>query len=330
MRHFIYSIALFFGLTAPIAAQCVGENQIDAMSEDQRTAFYDVVNAQPFPRGNYWRAQRNDQEIFIHGTFHLNDPRHAQTMKQIAPQLDAADLIMLEASRKDIARLQAKMAKNPGIMFNNDGPTLPEQLPEDLWQRFSKEMSVRGIPSFLAAKFRPGYATLMLGIPPCAMDLSTGKTPEGLDTMIQDYAKSNAIPTKGLEPYDTALKIFALLEEGDPMEALRLGIAMTNDAENSFVTLRDEYFRGEHGAIWEYSRRTALATPGLDPDLLEKDFAKLEKVSLVDRNTAWIPVLLKEVKDKSLFVAVGAAHLTGETGILNLLANEGFTLTPLD
>lgn len=330
MRHFIYSIALLIGFSTPAAAQCVGENQIDAMPADERAAFYDVVNAQPFPRGNYWRAERNSQEIYILGTFHLDDPRHAQTMAQIAPTLDAVDLIMLEASQKDVAQLQAYMAKNPGIMFNNDGPTLPDQLPEDLWQRFSKEMGVRGIPSFLAAKFRPGYATMMLGIPPCAMDFSTGKQPEGLDKMIQDYAKTHALPTKGLEPYDTALKIFALLEEGDPMEALRLGIAMTNDAENSFVTLRDEYFRGEHGAIWEFSRQTALSTSGMDPEVLEKDFDKLEKISLVDRNEAWVPVLLKEVEDKSLFVAVGAAHLTGETGILNLLANDGFTLIPLD
>lgn len=330
MRRFIYFLALFFGFTTAASAQCVGVNQIDAMRAQEKAEFYNFVNSQPFSSGNYWRATRGNQEIHVLGTFHLDDPRHADTMKLISPQLDSSDLILLEASRKDVKKLERHMAKNPGIMFNNDGPTLPEQLPEDVWQVFSKEMSTRGIPSFLAAKFRPGYATMVLGIPPCAMNFRTGDKPEGLDFLIQDYAKKNGIKTKGLEPFDSALTIFALLEEGDPLEALRLGIAMTNDAENSFVTLRDGYFRGEHGAIWEFGRRTALATPGMDAETLAKDFDKLEKVSLVDRNAAWIPVILKKAETKSLFVAVGAAHLTGETGILNLLANEGFTLYPLD
>jgi uncharacterized protein YbaP (TraB family) len=330
MRRFIYFLALFFGFTTPALSQCVGEDLIDAMTDKERATFYSVVNAQPFPRGNYWRATRGDQDIHVLGTFHLDDPRHADTMERIIPQLEASDLIMLEASRNDVDLLKQFMANNPGIMFNNTGPTLPDQLPEETWQKFSTEMSARGIPSFLAAKFRPGYATMILGIPPCAMDFRTGTEPEGLDYLIQDYAQKNALATKGLEPFDTALQIFALLEEGDPLEALRLGIAMTNDADNSFVTLRDEYFRGEHGAIWEFGRSTALATPGMDAEMLAKDFDKLEKVSLVDRNAACIPVMFKVAEYKSFFVSVGASHLTGETGILNLLANEGFTLYPLD
>lgn len=330
MRRFIYFIALFFGASLPAHATCEGQDLIQAMSSEERAEFDAAVNSQPFPSGNFWRAQKGEQEIHLFGTFHMGDPRHKATMRKIAPYLDAADLVLLEATRDDVQKLQSYMAQNPDVMFIQDGPTLPDQLPEDLWQQFSKEMGVRGIPSFMASKFRPGYATMMLGIPPCAMDFVSGNAPAGLDTLIQNYARDNEIATKGLEPYDTAIGIFNLLEEGDPMEALRIGIAMTTDATNSFITLREGYFRGDHGAIWEYSRRTALSTPGLDPDLLKQDFAKLERVTLVDRNAAWMPIILDDSEDKNLFIAVGAAHLTGETGILNLLQNEGYTLTSLD
>ncbi|AML50070.1 TraB/GumN family protein [Falsihalocynthiibacter arcticus] len=330
MRRFIYFIALFFGASLPAHATCEGQDLIQTMPSEERAAFDAVVNAQPFPSGNFWRAQKGDQEVFLFGTFHMGDPRHDATMLKIAPYLDSADLVLLEATRNDVKKLKTYMAQKPEILFIQDGPTLPDQLPEDLWQQFSKEMGVRGIPSFMASKFRPGYATMMLGIPPCAMDFVSGDAPAGLDTLIQNYARDNGVATKGLEPFDTAIGIFNLLEEGDPMEALRIGIAMTTDATNSFITLREGYFRGDHGAIWEFSRRTALSTPGLDPDLLKQDFAKLERVTLVDRNVAWMSVILEEAKDKRLFIAVGAAHLTGETGILNLLANEGYTLFPID
>lgn len=330
MQRFIYFLALLFGFSLPVHAACEGQDLINSMTKSERAEFDAVVNAQPFPRGNFWRAQKGEQEIFLYGTFHLGDPRHKATMEKIAPYLDQSDLIMLEATSDDIEKLKSYMVKHPSILFIQDGPTLPEQLPEDLWKKFSEEMSARGTPAILASKLRPGYATVMLSIPPCAVNFSSGTQPAGLDGLIHDYIEAHDLESLGLEPFDTALSIFNLLEEGDAIEALRLGIAMTNDANNSFITLREGYFREEHGAVWEFGKRTALASPGMDPVLLKQDFAKLERVTLTDRNAAWLPLILDHSEDKQLFVAVGAAHLTGHNGLLNLLAKEGYSLYPLD
>ena len=47
---------------------------------------------------------------------------------------------------------------------------------------------------------------------------------------------------------------------------------------------------------------------------------------LNNRNKNWIPIIEKEMKKSSIFVAVGAAHLPGETGVLNLLKLQGYTV----
>lgn len=47
---------------------------------------------------------------------------------------------------------------------------------------------------------------------------------------------------------------------------------------------------------------------------------------LVHRNAAWIPVI-EATEGTTLVVAVGALHLPGETGILNLLQQQGYSLT---
>ena len=47
---------------------------------------------------------------------------------------------------------------------------------------------------------------------------------------------------------------------------------------------------------------------------------------LNNRNKNWIPIIEKEIKNNSIFVAVGAAHLPGETGVLNLLKLQGYTV----
>jgi uncharacterized protein YbaP (TraB family) len=48
---------------------------------------------------------------------------------------------------------------------------------------------------------------------------------------------------------------------------------------------------------------------------------------LEQRNKNWIHRLIELFNEKSTFVAVGAAHLAGENGVLQLLRNQGYTVT---
>lgn len=58
--------------------------------------------------------------------------------------------------------------------------------------------------------------------------------------------------------------------------------------------------------------------------------ADFENEMLHKRNLAWIPEIKKLVSDKSTFIAVGAGHLGGEKGVLQLLKNEGYTLKVIE
>ncbi len=64
-----------------------------------------------------------------------------------------------------------------------------------------------------------------------------------------------------------------------------------------------------------------------DPDLgLEsEDEAKM----LTNRNINWVNQLKTILPQKSVFVCVGAGHLPGDKGVLNLLREAGYTVTPV-
>jgi uncharacterized protein YbaP (TraB family) len=53
------------------------------------------------------------------------------------------------------------------------------------------------------------------------------------------------------------------------------------------------------------------------------------RVFLENRNQNWIPQMEKMMESKSVFFAVGAAHLAGPEGVIELLIKKGFTLTPI-
>lgn len=60
-----------------------------------------------------------------------------------------------------------------------------------------------------------------------------------------------------------------------------------------------------------------------------KDYGDFEKELVTARNQNWIPVMQKMAGEKSTFFAVGAGHLGGEKGVIQLLKDAGYTLTPV-
>jgi len=56
---------------------------------------------------------------------------------------------------------------------------------------------------------------------------------------------------------------------------------------------------------------------------------KFGKILLTNRNEKWVKILDGLLKKESVFVAVGAGHLPGQTGLINLLREAGYTVTPV-
>lgn len=53
------------------------------------------------------------------------------------------------------------------------------------------------------------------------------------------------------------------------------------------------------------------------------------KILLDNRNNNWMPNVIKSMNEKPSFFGVGAAHLLGENGLINLLRQKGYTVTPV-
>jgi uncharacterized protein YbaP (TraB family) len=51
---------------------------------------------------------------------------------------------------------------------------------------------------------------------------------------------------------------------------------------------------------------------------------------LVERNEKWIPQIIQMLKEQKCFIAVGAAHLGGPNGVIRLLEEKGYKITPVN
>jgi uncharacterized protein YbaP (TraB family) len=327
-RTIVASAVWLLVLTVGAQAACGGRNILTDLAPGDRARLDVAVAAAPYPAGNHWRAKKAGSTVTVIGTFHMADPRMAGLIDRLGPEIAGADAIYLEATRAEMAALQEAVGKRPDLLFVNTGPTLPERLDADEWQQVSREMAARGIPPFMASKFQPWYVTVLLGTPACAME-ALSRNEGGLDTLIMDSADAAGVPTRALEPYDTVFHIFSTLSDADQLDMVRAALPMTALAEDMFATLTAAYFSQDHRLIWELSRQQALDSAGTDTAAVAEDFALMEEALLTGRNRAWMDVILPAAEGHEIVVAVGAAHLSGDAGLLNLLQRAGYSLERL-
>ena len=161
----------------------------------------------------------------------------------------------------------------------------------------------------------------MLALPPCMM--AQMKAKNGLDHRLMGIAEAAGVPTGSLEPFDTIFRVFGSEKLETQVEMMTLGLVDPARAEDVFASTTALYFEEQTAASWELSRLTA-EIPAEQRDAL---FAQMQQELLTQRNRSWLPVILEQEQASTLVVAVGAAHLPGQDGVLALLAGAGFTLT---
>lgn len=326
MLRFLLSFAVAMTLATSVSAACLGQDLRPGLTDAQRAEIDARVEATPYAVGNHWTATKGDETIHIIGTLHLDDPRLDAPVARVTPLIESAGVLLLEATKEDQDRLQRQLAADPSILMMQ-GETLIDLMPPEQWQALADAAKSRGIPPFMAAKFQPWYLSLTLAMPSCMIaEMREGQN--GLDSRLNKIADAAGVPSQSLEDFMTLFNIFGQEPIEEQIRMLSAGVLSDGDSEDQIATTLASYFDEQVAESWQMSRVLAPQFSTLPKDEIDAVFDKLEEELLNKRNRAWIPVILKaaDAHDAPIVAAFGAAHLTGDDGVLNLLAQQGFTL----
>jgi uncharacterized protein YbaP (TraB family) len=281
------------------------------------------VAQHPFSEGLTWQAEKDENRVVVIGTLHIPDARFDPIVARLTPVIEASDLLIVEATREVEASMASMAATNPEMFFLTTGPSLIDLLEEPEWEQLAAEMADRGIPGVLAAKFQPWYASLVLAMPTCALGaLQAGQ--QGLDRRLEAVAEAAGVAVAGLEGAEAVLGVFAGETLEDQLEGLRITLGTQDPSHASTTTLVELYFDERTRASWEVSR-ILIDREGIEGG--QEMFDDIEQSLLIDRNIAWETVMSELLPGKDAVVAVGAAHLSGETGVLRALERAGYTVS---
>lgn len=258
-----------------------------------------------------WVVKGKRATIYLFGTVHVLKPGLSWFDEAVKTAFDKSDTLVLEMVTPDTAAMTGLVAK---IGFAPEGaPPLSQAVPEAKRDAYVKTLTGLGLPANAFDRLKPWYASVNLTVLPlvkAGYDLNSGPEP-----VLTAAAKQANKPILGLETAEQQLGYFNALSEPAQMTFLLSTIEQQPQYLTLMTKMVDDWSRGDAPAL------AAL----LNKDL--KDSPEIAKILLYDRNARWADWLGQRLADKdkrTLFVAVGAAHLGGAGSVIELLQKRGF------
>jgi hypothetical protein len=144
-----------------------------------------------------------------------------------------------------------------------------------------------------------------------------GENPQSYEMSLEKIAKEKEIEVLGLETVEEQMGFIDGLSAEDQVNMIMENLRSEEKDNSETRKLIDMYLSQDIDAIHSYTVSSGMSSP------------EFEESFLNNRNKNWIDPIKKIIKKNKAFIAVGAAHLGGPLGVIQLLKDEGYTLTPV-
>lgn len=261
-----------------------------------------------YSKGLLWKIESPGAAAnYLFGTIHSDDTRVTALPDAVTRSLDASSRFVMEAIIDGDSLV--RMAE---VMFFNDERTLEQVIGGKLYAQTVKAMNARGIPTLGVEKQKPWAVMMALSMPP-------PKTGEFLDIVLQARATQQNKPVSGLETVAEQLAIFDGLPLRDQVALLEDTVRMQADLDKEFEALHKAYLARDLAAVVAISEKHEPGDERLYRDVMDR--------LLDQRNRRMVERMAPMLKQGGAFIAVGAAHLPGEAGLLYRLEKAGYRVT---
>lgn len=243
---------------------------------------------------------------YVFGTMHTDDNRVTDFSPKIIDAIKQTDTFMMEvAETRDTSVMQAA-DKNWSA-----------QLSEAEMDKLKSLVDFHVMHLEPTLQMKPWLLAFMFSSP-------KPHTPYAQDNLLKTKADELYKNIVGIESAQAHFGVLDSLPMDEKLQLLRASLNRSDEQkEADFERLIAAYLAGDGERI------LALDETMTSRDLPKSLWANIKKRLLDDRNAVMATRTIKAAKEKPVFIAVGAAHLVGETGLINAYQQAGFTLKPI-
>ncbi len=268
-----------------------------------------------------WKISGNGLEkpSYIFGTHHIAPLSVLDSVAGLNEALSSVDkvygeLVMSEANTPQAQQIMMTYAMAPqdSTLTAILSPAQADSLTTMLQKYMGPMVSASNF-----APMKPAMVATAIAMVQAQTAFPTYNPQEQLDTEIQKRADALGKEIGGLETMEDQCKALfgnSILEQAnDLMDAVR----HDDKAMETAHKLAKAYLAGDLQQMLSIIEDPTLGTGDGTERILNK------------RNANWVRVLAGLLPSASIFIAVGAGHLPGDKGLISLLRNNGYTVTPV-
>jgi len=265
--------------------------------------------ASRFEHGLLWRVETDDSPAsYLFGTFHSNDPR-----------ITTLPCPVEEAFNRSSSYTMEVIMNGPGLvnmakaMYFSDGRTLRQVLGDSLYRDTARALGRDPVDGPDGLDSMKPWAAMMLLLGPRA---GGGLF---LDMALQVRATRAGKPTHGLESMDEQIAVFNDMSLDDQVVLLKDAVQNARLTATVMEELTQAYVRRDLAALQALQEQHKPADARVHDEMTRR--------LLTRRNHRMADRVRERLKEGNAFIAVGALHLPGEDGLLNLLAAAGYRVS---
>ncbi|WP_099371843.1 TraB/GumN family protein [Sphingobacterium sp. 1.A.5] len=255
-----------------------------------------------------WKVSGNGlkKDSYVLGTLHMACGPDFRIDDKIKEAIKGTDRIALELNANNpetVKALQANIGPVPGFF---DG-LAPEKK-----KLIDSVLTAKNLNPAMLDQVGPAVLVSLL-----SMQAFECQDPAAMKSMELELLKLEGAEGKPVDELETAEYQINLMNEFFKAEDLYTYLRDMDIMKAETKKLVAAYFNNQPKELEDLMAKTSTMSP-------EK-----EELMLTKRNKEWLNKMPEMMNNNSVFFAVGAAHLLGKNGVIQLLKDKGYTVTPV-
>ena len=304
---------------------CKGANLLTRLEKDDPAAFAKIgEQAKKVMNGSsrFWKIEKAGLPVsWLFGTMHFSDPRVVIIPDVVEQAFAGSNAVVIENTQVlNPEALAAAMVEVRSLMFFTDGSTLEARYGKETIRLLKARLKGREIPYFLGKRMQPWVLATAIVMPMCEIERKNRKQ-KVLDYVLGLRALGEGKTLIGLESVKEQISAMSGLSLEFHLKSLEETLKLGDKLDDMMETMVQLYAAGEVGKFWPLMEHMSPETskgPG---------YAQFQEALITRRNKVMADRANPQLEKGGVFMAVGALHLPGKLGVVQLLRDAGYTVT---
>ena len=271
-----------------------------------------------------WKVSGNglSRPSYILGTYHFAPEVMIDKIPGMQQAFDGCDVVVGELENETMLDPKSQALAAQAMIAPLDSTLDKLFTPEEykiVEQVFNKYFGTMGVKLSQMKMFKPSAISTQMQAIQAMKFFPTLNVNDLIDMAVQNRANEAGKPSLAFETMEEQIDLL-------------FNTPLTEQAQGLLEACKnDEMFAEQSSALVEaYMTQDLSKIEAIinDPELGGNESEELDAL-LYDRNRSWAVKLAKMMPERACLVCVGAGHLPGNQGLLQLLRDRGYTVEPM-